>query len=379
MNAESILEKIEVLGNAAKYDSCASTASPRKVSINETDRIGNAAKGGICHSFGPDGRCIGLFKVLFSNACSLDCKYCCNSACTRKKTATFEAEELAKTFMSLYVKNYVEGLFLSSAVIGEADRTTEKMLDTVKLIRSKYNFRGYIHFKVLPGTNYELIKQASEISDRLSVNLEAPSATRLKEVSSVKDFKIDIVRRQAWIKRMKLPSGQTTQLVVGSSDETDYELLSMINWEYKNLDLKRGYYSAFIPVPKTALEKRSATPLAREHRLYNVDFMLRKYKIPFSDFKQIMQDGMLPNEDPKVALARETFDAPVEINDASYEELLRVPGIGPLSAVRIKKITSIGRKITRLNELHNIGVVLKRAETFIKVDGRGQRNLGMWT
>lgn len=370
----NILDKVRVLGDAAKYDTCASSASPRKVDPNNLDRIGNAAEGGICHSFGQDGRCISLYKTLMANSCSYDCKYCNNAGCTNKATS-FTPNELAKVFMSLYVKNYVEGLFLSSGVVKDPDKTTQNMIDAINLIRKRYNFQGYIHFKIIPGTSYELIKQATEFSDRVSVNLEAPSKQRLNEISSTKDFKIDILRRQAWIKRMNIPAGQTTQLVVGGSDETDLEILRMVNWEYENLQLKRGYYSAFIPVESTPFAKKEMTPLHREHRLYNVDFMLRKYNFRLKDFKRIMDDGMLPKEDPKLVLARETFDSPIEVNEASYDDLLRVPGIGPLSAKRISIMNRAKNKITKYEQLKNIGVVLKRAREFIKVDGKHQKSL----
>ncbi|MBW3015426.1 putative DNA modification/repair radical SAM protein [Candidatus Woesearchaeota archaeon] len=369
----NVLEKVKVLADASKFDSCASSASNRKVKTN--DRIGNAAGCGICHSFTEDGRCISLYKTLFSNACSHDCKYCQNASGCNKKPASFKPDELAKTFMSLYVRNYVEGLFLSSAVVKDADSTTEQMIEAINLIRSKYKFQGYIHFKVLPGTSYELIKQASEFADRMSVNLEAPNKSRLSEISSVKDFKIDILRRQAWLKRMKIPSGQTTQLVVGGSDETDLEILRMIDWEYKNIKLKRGYYSAFMPVENTPLAGKKKQPLLREHRLYNIDFMMRKYYIKLNEFKDIMDDGMLPKEDPKIALARRYFDGPVDVNEAGWDDLIRVPGIGPRNAKRILELQESGSIISK-KHLHNMGVVLKRAIPFIKIDGYHQKMLG---
>ncbi len=368
----NILDKVKILGDAGKYDNCASSASKRKVDVK--DGIGNAAKGGLCHSF-INGRCVSLYKTLYTNACSFDCKYCENSSCN-KRVAKFTPDELAKTFMKLYITNCVEGLFLSSGIVQNPDKTTEEMIQAVNLIRNRYNFHGYIHFKVLPGTSKELIKQASEFSDRLSINLEAPNKNRLNEVSSVKNFKTDILRRQAWIKRMKLPAGQTTQLVVGASDETDLEILKMVDWEYENFDLKRAYYSAFIPVPKTAFENKQKTMLNREHKLYSVDFMLRTYGMELKEFKQIMDDGNLPKEDPKLVLARENFSGPVDINESSYSELIRVPGIGPLSAKKIISLKKSGCKIKKYEELHNIGIVLKRAKQFISVNGCRQRMLG---
>jgi putative DNA modification/repair radical SAM protein len=370
-----ILEKIKILGESAKYDICASSASNRKIkSSTNNDSIGNVASSGICHSFGQDGRCISLYKTLMSNECAYDCKYCTNSNKCKKKATSFTPSELAKVFMSLYVKNYVEGLFLSSGVIKNPDETTEKMIETINLIRNKYKFNGYIHFKIIPGTSYELIKQASEFSDRLSINLEVPTKSYMSEISTTKDYKIDILRRQAWIKKMNLPSGQTTQFVVGSVNETDLDILKMLDWEYKNLNLKRGYFSAFIPVTNTNFENKNKTPLIREHRLYNIDFMLRKYNFKLDEFKSIMNNGMLPKIDPKLALAKQTITKPIEINTANYDELIRIPGIGPRSAYKIdlirKKI-----KIKKYKQLHDIGIVLKRAKPFIKIDGTYEKSL----
>ena len=372
----NLIQKVSILGNAAKYDNCASSASSRKVTGN--DRLGNAAGCGICHSFTEDGRCISLFKTLYSNSCSYDCKYCSNAAGCSKKPASYTPEELAKVFIGLYVRNYVEGLFLSSAVMKDADETTEQMLSAIGLIRNKHKFRGYIHFKILPGTSYELIKQAAEIADRLSINLEAPNSSRLSEISSVKSYKTDILRRQAWIKRMKLPSGQTTQYVVGGSSETDLEILKMVDWEYKNIKLKRNYFSAFSPIPRTPFQRKQPVPLLREHRLYNIDFMLRKYFIPLKEFREIMENGMLPREDPKVALARQYFDSSVDLNEADWNTLIRVPGIGPRSARRILELQKSGTKIDKRKHLKNIGVVLKRAAPFIKINGYTQKTLAAY-
>ena len=371
------LEKVSILGGSAKWDTCCSSASNRKVKTN--DRIGNAVACGVCHSFTEDGRCISLWKVLHSNACSFDCKYCVNAAGCDKKKARFEPDEFAKTFMNLYIRNYVEGLFLSSGIEKDPDRTTERMIESVNIIRNRYKFNGYIHFKVLPGTSYELVKQASEMADRMSVNLEAPNKSRMSEISSVKDYKIDILRRQAWVKKMKLPAGQTTQLVVGGSNEPDFEILKKIDWEYKNIELKRGYYSAFTPIPKTPLQKKPKVELLREHRLYNVDFMMRKYFIPLNEFKNVMDDGMLPRIDPKIALARNYFDSSVDLNDAGWNDLIRIPGIGLLSAKRILRMQGNKERIKKKEQLKNIGIVVKRALPFIKLDGVTQMRLAAYT
>ncbi len=367
-----IKEKIRILGEAGKWDICASSNSKRKV--KGKDRIGNTSIGGICHSFTENGRCISLFKTLMTNACNHDCKYCVNSTKCHKRLAKYSPEELSKVFMKLYLGNYVEGLFLSSGVLGNSDSSTERMLDAVNILRNKYKFRGYIHFKALPGVGRDYIKRASEIADRISINLEAPNSSRMKEITDIKDYKIDILRRQNWIKKTKVSAGQTTQLVVGGSDETDWEILKMSDWEYNNMKMKRTYYSAFTPVKHTALSAKIKTPIQREHRLYNVDFMLRKYGIGLKEFKQVMDNGNLPKGDPKIHLARNYFARSVDLNECSYEELIRVPGIGPTSATRIMSLRKT-HTIKKREELHNIGVVLKRAEPFIKINGYAQKTI----
>ncbi|MBU0762065.1 MAG: helix-hairpin-helix domain-containing protein, partial [Candidatus Altiarchaeota archaeon] len=283
--------------------------------------------------------------------------------------------ELARVFMHLYLRNYVEGLFLSSAVCRDSDSTTEKMIEAVQLLRREHNFQGYIHFKILPGVDRSLVKQASELSDRLSINLEAPNSSRLTEISDMKDYNCDIIRRQKYIREVLPPAGQTTQLVVGSSDESDLEILETAVWEYEKIGLKRVYYSAFSPVEGTPLQDKVRTPLERERRLYNVDFMMRKYGIELAEFRDIMEDYHLPKGDPKVHLARNHFDAPVDVNEAPYGELVRVPGIGPQSAKRILQVRSEGTKLTKRTQLHSIGVVLRRADPFLKIAGAVQTRL----
>ncbi len=370
-----ILEKVKILGEAGKWDTCASSSSNRKVKTN--DRIGNASSCGICHSFTENGRCISLFKTLMTNQCKFDCKYCQNSTnCDKKKTTAYKPEELAKVFMHLYVRNYVEGLFLSSGITKDPDTTTENMIDAINLVRNKYKFRGYVHFKILPGTNKDLIKQASVFADRLSINLEAPNSSRLSEISGVKDYKIDILRRQAWIKHTKVPSGQTTQLVVGGSDESDLEILKMSNWEYDTMETKRVYYSAFTPVPKTPLERKARTKLKRENYLYRCDWLIRKYGFKLKELILDKNNNIPLDKDPKVAIALENPDLyPLDINEATYEELMRTPGIGEISARRILQLQNSKTKITKQSQLKNIGIVLKRALPFIKFNGTVQLSL----
>lgn len=369
-----ILDKVKLLADSSKYDLCASSASKRK-SMGD-DRIGSAATGGVCHSFTPDGRCVSLYKTLLTNQCKLDCKYCQNTSCSRKKTAMFKPEELSKVFMKLYVRNYVEGLFLSSGVVKDADHTTQNMLDTVRHIREKYKFQGYIHLKALPGTSRDLLKQASEYADRMSVNLEVPNQSRMKEITDIKDYKTDILRRQRWISKAKVPAGQTTQFVVGGSDETDLEILNRVRWEYDNIKLRRAYFSNFTPVEGTKLENKQKTPMIRERRLYNSDWLFRVYKFRFNEIKDVLDDNNnLPREDPKIMIARKYFDGPVDLNEASYDDLIRVPGIGLTSTYKIMELQEKNVRITKKEQLKNMGIVLKRAEPFVKIGGVHQRRL----
>ncbi len=347
-----------------------------KLLENTYDVCGGSKKEGLGFIYDastPKGKCP-LYKTLISNKCSYDCKYCSNSTVSKSKKADFEPEELAKTFIHLQQKHQLQGLFLSSAVCKDPDKTTEKMLEAASLVRNKYNYQGYIHFKILPGVSFELVKQAAEFADRLSINIECPNKSRLTEISSNKEYKSDILRRQAWIKR--LHSNQTTQMVIGAADETDLEVLKMMEWEYKSFDLKRIYYSAFRPIKDTPLEKKTKTPLFRQNRLYNVDFLIKKYNYNFKEFKKIMNNDMLPNKDPKLAIALNNLES-IEINQAEYQDLIRVPGIGLKTAKNIIDFTT-NKKIKKRLELRQLGVILKRAEPFIKIDGSCQQKLSLF-
>lgn len=357
----NLLQKAKVLADVGKYDSCGPKACEVKL---------DKGLGGIYHAKAEHKTCK-IFKTLMDNNCSFDCKYCVNAKGCSKKKASYKPEELASLFNYLNKELDVKGLFLSSAVAGDSDKVTQKMLDCVRIIRNKYSFKGYIHFKVLPGTSYELIKQASEVSDRMSINIEAPNKDILSELSSCKDYKIDILRRQAWISKFKLQSGQTTQMIVNNLS-TDKDILKMVKWEYKALNLSRVYFSAFTPVRGTPLENQEPCPLIRQNRLYNVDFLMRKYSYKPKEFDLIMDNGMLPRQDPKLALAKASFDSPIDINQASYEELIRVPGIGPKTA---NNIINCKNKVTKYEQLHNFGAHIKRAKPFIKVDGKRQTSL----
>lgn len=449
----SILEKIRILGEQSKYDICASTASSRSDHYsnlfgNDNNSIGRTASCGICHSYTPDGRCVSLFKVLYTNKCIYSCNYCANTPC--KKKLSFTPEEYARTFMKLYSMNVLEGLFLSSGVCGDADETTKEMIEALRLLRYKYKFEGYVHFKCLPGVSSYLLKDAITLADRISINIEAPTKQHLTEIASQKNYNTDIITRQRWLKEIRnqhnyearkemndiikdfskekrldfieknpwfqsmqiqskiqgnqnrnvdewgiarkengyvkirwdnapiLNSGQTTQFVLGAAGENDYDILKRLDWEYREIDLRRGYFSAFSPIEGTPLERQQATPLAREHRLYQSDWLIRLYDYKLPDIKSILTDsGFLPLGDPKKHLAKAYFEdkAPLDPNSASRKDLLRVPGIGLKSIRRIMQLRAQKVKISSRIQLKSMGVVLKWADPYLKINGQTQRTL----
>ncbi|MCK5698694.1 MAG: helix-hairpin-helix domain-containing protein [Candidatus Aenigmarchaeota archaeon] len=350
--------KITDLSRANQYDTCGPSQKP--------------GLGAIYHAKNNRRGCL-LFKTLYTNACSFDCKYCINTR--KEKKSSYTPQELAKTFMQFHKNNLVDGLFLSSGIPKDPQVIMDKMLDTLEIIRFRYRFQGYIHMKVLPGASYSSIKRASHLAERLSINIEAPNKDRLSDMSTTKDYKIDILRRQRWLKNMNLSHGHTTQFVVGAGSETDLEILNMLGFEYNNFDLRRAYFSAFAPCRGTVLEKKEKTKKLREVRLYNIDFLLRKYNFKIREIKDILNDDdNLPEKDPKTLIAQNYFERPVDINSATYTELLHVPGIGDVSAKRIiekRKDTSIKRQ-----DLKKTGVILKRADPFLKINGWSQRTLG---
>jgi len=350
-----VLEKAKILTHSGEYDSCGPRACEVKV---------NSGLGGIYHAKAEHKTCR-LFKTLMDNSCKFDCKYCGNASGCKKKKASYEPKELAGLFMHLHKSLKVEGLFLSSGISSDPDSVTEKMLETIFKLRFDYKFRGYIHFKVLPGTSYELIKQASKISTRMSINLEAPNKGVLDELSTCKDYKIDILRRQAWISR--LSKNQTTQMILNKLS-TDKDVMKMMDWEYDNLNLKRIYFSSFRPVKGTPLENEESETLERQNHLYNVDFLRRSYGYKLKEFDMITEDGMLPSKDPKLALAKANFEGAVDINEADYPELIRIPGIGPKTAEKIVN----GPRIRKYEDLFKLGGWVERAKPFILIEGKRQ-------
>ncbi len=374
----TVNDKLTILADSAKYDvACTSSGTSRD---NTSGGIGTAAIGGICHSFSADGRCISLLKVLLTNICVFDCKYCVNRSSNDIPRAAFTPQELAELTIQFYRRNYIEGLFLSSAVIKNADHTTELMIETLQLLREGYRFNGYIHAKAIPGTDAMLLTRLGLLADRLSVNIEMPSEASLVALAPQKS-KISVLKPMGHVtdtitqNRQELqvykhapkfaPAGQSTQMIIGASGESDHQILHLSEGLYKRYDLKRVFFSAYIPVAEHALLPSTDTkpPLLREHRLYQADWLIRFYNFTASE---ILAEGQNfnPYLDPKCNWAIQNMHLfPMDINKCSYDMLLRVPGIGVRSAQRIRKARR-NTKLT-LKDLKRIGVVLKRAQYFI--------------
>jgi predicted DNA-binding helix-hairpin-helix protein len=302
-----------------------------------------------------------------------DCAYCVNQVGRDCPRFTFQPEELALTFMELNRKRIARGLFLSSAVAGNPSRTMERMLNTVEILRRRYEYKGYIHLKIMPGAPFDCVEAACKLADRVSLNMEAPTAQRLAKLSTRKDLFHGILERMRWVKQLTAnnknwtPSGQTTQFVVGAAGETDRELLNTTQALYKEIGLRRAYFSAFSPISYSRLQNHHPTPPLREHRLYQIDWLLRVYGFPLQEVELALEnDGFLSlRKDPKLIIAhKQPWVFPVDINRASYDELLRVPGIGPVSASRIIA-TRKDHSIDSLEQLRKMHVVVKRANPYI--------------
>lgn len=375
------MEKLKVLADSAKYDaSCSSSGSSRK---NKKNGIGNGDVSGICHSWGADGRCISLLKILFSNCCIYDCKYCINRCTNSVKRATFTPREVADLTINFYKRNYIEGLFLSSAVIKSPDHTMEMLIQTVSILRNEYNFNGYIHCKTIPGCSKELIDILGKLVDRMSINIELPSNHSLKLLAPQKE-KTGILEPMAYvsngIKRNKLekskfktdfvPAGQTTQLMVGATPESDLKILKLSESLYQKLSLKRVYYSAYVSVNNDKnLPSLERPPLLRENRLYQADWLLRFYGFQADELLDETHPNFNHILDPKCDWAlRNLHQFPIEINTADYLTLLRIPGIGVISAKKI--IRSRRSFLLDFEGLKKLGVVLKRAKYFITCKGK---------
>ena len=435
---QTLMEKLQILADSAKYDvSCSSSGSHRK----NTGTIGNAHTAGICHSWSADGRCISLLKVLFSNKCVYNCEYCVNRRSNDFPRASFEPDELARLTIEFYRRNYIEGLFLSSSVEVSPDHTAERILESLQLLRYKYGFSGYIHAKIIPGVSQELLHEIGLVADRLSVNIEMPTARSLqafapqkkpKEIFTpmrhitnsliernslkgpgnmfrgiavnapehyLKGFSREIEEKdKAGSSRAEsdtqdsitavssarplsrnrrrqgedfAPAGQTTQMIIGAGGETDQSILNTSESLYRTFKMKRVYFSAYVPVVDSPMlpTRKTAPPLAREHRIYQADWLLRFYGFSVKELFTEKSQNLDPDLDPKVTWALRNLDQfPVEVNRASYDTLMRIPGIGAVSARRIVRQRRL--YAVKFDDLKKMGVVLKRAKYFLTCSGR---------
>lgn len=381
---DKVGQKLTILADAAKYDvACTSSGVSRSSGGNG---MGNSKACGICHSFSSDGRCISLLKILLSNDCIYDCKYCKNRSSNDIPRATFTPEEICSLTMGFYRRNYIEGLFLSSGVVKDPHYTMELMLETLHLLREKYHFHGYIHVKSIPGADGELIRRTGFYADRMSCNLELPTAEGLKMLAPNKDRKMILrplrqVQKEILQNKEELmvyrhapkfvPAGQSTQVMVGATPESDYQIISVAEALYKKFALRRVFYSAYVAVNEDNLLPSVETkpPLLREHRLYQADWLLRYYGFTADELLSENHASFNIALDPKCDWALRNLDLfPVEINKVSYEMLLRVPGIGVTGARRICQARR--HTVLDFNDLKKMGIVLKRAVYFITCSGR---------
>ena len=376
---EEILEKLKTLAESAKYDvSCSSSGTTRK---NTPGGIGSTAGWGICHSFTEDGRCVSLLKIMLTNYCIYDCAYCINRRTNDIRRATFSVEELVELTIEFYRRNYIEGLFLSSGVINNPDYTMERMVRVLKQLRTVHRYNGYIHMKSIPGASEQLVREAGLYADRLSVNIEIPTEENLKMLAPEKDHK-SVFAPMLYIQQGVLesgeerrkfnsaprfaPAGQSTQMIIGATDDSDKQILNISASMYQQPSLKRVYYSGYIPINTNdnRLPALVKPPLVRENRLYQADWLMRFYEFKVDE----IVDDKFPNLDleidPKLAWAlRHPEHFPVDINKADYSQILRIPGIGVKSA----KLIVVTRRYSRLNSesLKKMGVSLKKAQYFI--------------
>lgn len=423
INDLSTMDKLQILADAAKYDvACTSSGVDRK---GKEGFLGNSCAAGICHSFAADGRCISLLKILMSNHCIHDCKYCINRRSNDVQRATFTPDEICNLVIEFYKRNYIEGLFLSSGVLNSPEYTMELICRTLSLLRNKYRFNGYVHVKAIPGAPEELLAQAGLLADRISLNLELPNSESLKKLAPGKNFN-NIVKPMAQIsgtiaahrvaigktpqmeravinnrlennifsqmrietsgerklivperaldrdlRRPFAPAGMSTQMIVGATQDSDLELITVSEQLYKNFDLKRVFFSAYVPLNEDAAlpAKGSAVPLLREHRLYQADWLLRYYGFSASELLSPERPNFNEAIDPKCDWAVRHLDVfPVEVNTAPADVLIRVPGIGPKSLERIFRARRYGG--LTFEALKKMGVVLKRARYFITCGGK---------
>ena len=380
-----LMDKLEILADAAKYDAaCTSSGLDR---AGRPGTIGSTTLAGCCHSFSADGRCISLLKVLMTNVCAYDCQYCVNRRSNDLPRAAFTPRELCELTMGFYRRNYIEGLFLSSAVLVSPDYTTERMIEALRLLREEYRFGGYIHAKAIPGADPRLTYRLGLLADRMSVNIELPSAGSLallapdkrKEniltpMGQIRDG-ISLASRERKLCRHAprfAPAGQSTQMIVGATPESDRQILTLTQGLYDKYHLKRVFYSAYMPVSNSPLlpaPQNFQPPLLREHRLYQADWLLRFYHFRAEELLDEAAPNLDPRLDPKCTWALRHLEFfPVEVNRADYEALLRVPGVGVRSARRILAARRVGP--LTFEGLKRLGVVLKRAQYFLTCSGR---------
>ena len=380
-----LLNKLTILADAAKYDAaCTSSGLDRAA---RPGALGSATFAGCCHSFSADGRCVTLLKVLLTNRCVYDCAYCVNRRSSDVPRAAFTPRELCELTVGFYRRNYIEGLFLSSAVWESPDHTTERMIETLRLLRQEYRFWGYVHAKAIPGADPLLTRRLGELADRMSVNIELPSEQSLRTLAPSKtkaailapmgQIRDGIVQSRAELARSRhaprfAPAGQSTQMIIGATPESDRHILTLTQALYDRYRLKRVFFSAYMPVSDSALlpaRQGFQPPLLREHRLYQADWLLRFYHFRAEELLDEASPDLDPRLDPKCTWALRHLDFfPVEVNRADYEELLRVPGVGVRSARRILTARRAGP--LTFSGLKTLGVVLKRAQYFLTCSGR---------
>ena len=378
--SERIREKLNILADAAKYDvSCSSSGGKRK---NTKDGIGNSHASGICHTYTADGRCVSLLKILLTNHCIFDCAYCVSRKSNDIARAAFTVEEVVSLTMNFYRRNYIEGLFLSSGIFKNADFTMERLLKVVKKLRLEEKFNGYIHLKTIPGASEELIKEAGMYADRMSINLEMPTEAGLKllapekthaevsrSLSIVKNSIVQFNEEKKLIKHVPkfVPAGQSTQLVVGATAETDMEIMYTSALYYKQFQLKRVYYSGYIPISNDSRMPglHNQPPLLRENRLYQADWLMRFYGFQVQEILNPENPHLDLDVDPKLSWAlRNLQHFPVDINSASYQQILRIPGVGVSSALKIVKARKFGK--LRWHQLKKIGISYNKTRYFLR-------------
>lgn len=383
LNYEKVKEKLEILADAAKYDvSCSSSGGNRK---NKDKGLGDSSSSGICHSYTEDGRCVSLLKILLTNFCIYDCAYCVTRKSNDIQRAAFTVEEVVELTISFYRRNYIEGLFLSSGIFKNADYTMERLVRVAKKLRLEHNFNGYIHLKSIPGASDELMREAGLYADRLSMNLEIPTESGLKLLAPDKNHQ-DMIKPMGFVKNELIqykeekkkfrstpkfaPAGQSTQVIVGATQENDFQIIQVADHFYKNFDLKRVYYSGYVPISNDARLPAigAQVPLVRENRLYQADWLMRFYGFQANEILDKNNPFLDLEVDPKMSWAlRNITQFPVIIQNANLEMILRVPGIGVKSAHEIV----MARRFQNLSleHLKKIGVAINRARYFISVSG----------